>query len=494
MKIVCFSESEGIPEGKKMAQNRKKIKIVATIGPASRNPETIKKLIAAGVNVFRLNFSHGDHATHRSAITMIRSASGSLGQPVAILADLQGPKIRTGKTIDDKPITLRTGARVDVTSSMVECNDRIISVDYNGLEKEIGPGQKIMINDGAIRLAAKRVDPKRKRVECVVESGGVYGSHKGVNLPDVALSIPSLTEKDRHDLRFILKQDVQYCALSFVRKAADVEALRKIVRRTRPDVRIIAKIEKPEAADAIDSILNVADGIMVARGDLGVEAQPCDVPVLQKTLIARANASGRIVIVATQMLESMIEHPLPTRAESSDVANAVFDRTDAVMLSGETAVGRFPVEAVAMMARIANAAEGSVFFKSDLLDLSTRGCRSAHAVCEAAAWASRDLGGAPVCVFTLSGDTAIYMSKIRTIAPIFAFSPVNNVVRQLSLAWNVTPFHIPFEKHLDDLMTDAEKLLLRNRLVKKGDQLIVVSGATPVRGATNIMRIKRVGM
>jgi pyruvate kinase len=477
-----------------MAQKTNKTKIVATIGPASRNPETIKKLIAAGVNVFRLNFSHGDHTAHRRAITMIRSASGSLGRPVAILADLQGPKIRTGKTTDDKPITLRTGALVELTSSNVACNDSIISVDYNGLEKEIGPGQKIMINDGAIRLVAKQVDRKRKRVECVVESGGVYGSHKGVNLPDVALSIPSLTEKDRRDLRFILKQDVQYCALSFVRKAADVEALRKIVRRTRPDIRIIAKIEKPEAAESIDSILGVSDGIMVARGDLGVEAQPCDVPVLQKTLIARANACGRIVIVATQMLESMIEHPLPTRAESSDVANAVFDGTDAVMLSGETAVGRYPVEAVAMMARIANAAEESAFFKSDIRDLSSRGgCRSAHAVCEAAAWASRDLGGAPVCVFTLSGDTALYMAKIRAAAPIFAFSPVSNVVRLLSLAWNVTPFHIPFEKHLDDLMTDAEKVLLRNRLVKKGDQVIVVSGATPVRGATNIMRIKRVG-
>jgi pyruvate kinase len=475
-----------------MREYRRKIKIVATIGPASRNPETIKKLIAAGVNVFRLNFSHGDHAAHRSAITMIRSASNLLGLPVAVLADLQGPKIRTGKTKDDTPVILRTGALVDLTSNAAECNDRIVSVDYNGLEKEIGPGQKIMINDGAIRLAVKRVDRKRKRVECVVESGGVYGSHKGVNLPNVALSIPSLTAKDRRDLHFILQQDVQYCALSFVREAGDVETLRKRVRRTRPDIRIIAKIEKPEAAAAIDSILNVADGIMVARGDLGVEVPPCDVPVLQKTLIARANACGRIVIVATQMLESMIEHPLPTRAESSDVANAVFDGTDAIMLSGETAVGRYPVETVAMMARIANAAEGSAFFKSDLRDISTRGGRSAHAVCEAAAWASRDLGGAPVCVFTLSGDTALYMSKIRNQAPVFAFSPVNNVVRQLSLAWNVTPFHITFEKHLDDLMACAEKELLRNRLVKKGDPLVMVSGATPVKGATNILRIKRV--
>jgi pyruvate kinase len=475
-----------------MRETNRKIKIVATIGPASRNPDTIQKLITAGVNVFRLNFSHGDHTVHRSAITMIRKASGALGRPVAILADLQGPKIRTGKTRNDEPVTLRTGARVYLTSSVAECGDRIISVDYSGLEKEIGPGQKIMINDGAIRLRVKRIDQKQKRVECLVESGGVYSSRKGVNLPDVALSIPSLTQKDLRDLRFIAGQDVQYCALSFVRRAADVEELRKKFRRLRPDIRIIAKIEKPEAAAAIDGILDVADGIMVARGDLGVEALPCDVPVLQKTLITRANACGRIVIVATQMLESMIEHPLPTRAESSDVANAVFDGADAIMLSGETAVGKYPLEAVTMMARIAGTAEASPFFKSDLRDLSTRGCRSAHAVCEAAAWASRDLGNAPVCVFTLSGDTALYMSKIKNQAPIFAFSPDRNVVRELALAWNVTPFHIPFRKHVDDLMTGAEKTLLKGTWVKKGDPLVMVSGATPVRGATNIMRIKKV--
>jgi pyruvate kinase len=476
-----------------MSTHTKKTKIIATIGPASRNPATIKRMIEAGVNVFRLNFSHGDHGAHGAAITMIRQASGRSGIPVAILADLQGPKIRTGRTPQDLPIRLKTGSTVMVTSRKAECSDTLISVDYEKLEQEIRAFQKIMINDGAIRLVAKRVDKKARQVECLVESGGVYSSHKGVNLPDVVLSVPSLTSKDLVDLRFILTQDIQFIALSFVRTPADIVHLRARVKKKRPDIRIIAKIEKPEAAAAIDGILEVADGIMVARGDLGVEASPFEIPILQKSLIARANACHRLVIVATQMLESMIEHALPTRAESTDVANAIFDGTDAIMLSGETAVGAYPVEAVAMMAAIAGTAEQSGYFNRAMNNRCNREHRAADAVCDAAAWASRDLGEAPVCVFTLSGDTALYMSKIRNQSPIYAFSPKLNVVHQLSLAWNVAAFHIPFEKELDVLMTDAEKTLLRQKLVKKGEMVIVVSGTTPVKGATNVMRIKRVG-
>ncbi|MBN2036175.1 MAG: pyruvate kinase [Chitinispirillaceae bacterium] len=476
-----------------MAALMKKTRIIATIGPASQNPETIRRLIRAGVNAFRLNFSHGDHATHGRSMAMIKQVSDRCNTPVALVADLQGPKIRTRCTEGNRPVMLKKGARIAVTGAKVECGKTLVAIDYPDLEKEIKPGQKIMINDGAIRLTTLSADKKARRIMCLVEAGGTYGSHKGVNLPDVKLSLPSLTSKDLSDLSFILRHDIQYLALSFVRSAADVLALRARVRSKRPGIRIIAKIEKPEAAAAIDSILDAADGIMVARGDLGVETTPSDVPVLQKTLISRANEQGKTVIVATQMLESMIEHPLPTRAESSDVANAIFDGADAIMLSGETAVGAFPLEAAAMMARIARTAEQSQYLHRDIINLSGTGRRSSRAVCEAAAWASRDLDNSPVCVFTLSGDTALYMSKIRNQSPIFAFSPEQKVVRMLSLAWNVTPFHIPFEKHMADLITDAESILLRNRLVRRGAHIILVSGTTPVKGATNVMRIKRVG-
>ena len=350
-----------------------------------------------------------------------------------------------------------------------------------------------MINDGAIGLRVNSVDRKARSAACTVLSGGSYSSHKGVNLPNVKLRIPSLTAKDRRDLAFILNANVNYIALSFVRSALDVSALRTIVDRKRPELKIIAKIEKPEAATAIDEILSVSDGIMVARGDLGVETSLFEVPVLQKDLTAKANAAGKLVIVATQMLESMIEHSAPTRAESTDVANAIFDGTDAIMLSGETAVGKYPVQAVEMMTHIAESAEQSSYFRTGIIDLNLGGRRSSHAVCEAAAWASRDLGGAPVCVFTLSGDTALYLSKIRNQSPLIAFSPDKNVVNMLSLAWNVTPIHIPFARHMADLMRDAENALLKRRLAKKGDTIVVVSGTTPVRGATNFLRVKKIG-
>ncbi|MGA2507377.1 MAG: pyruvate kinase [Chitinispirillaceae bacterium] len=471
----------------------KKTKIIATIGPASINPEIIKRLIQQGVNVFRLNFSHGDHAIHGNSIKTIREQAGKLGISVAILADLQGPKIRTGICAANGPIAVQKSSKVIITSRKKTCTEKLISIDYPHLEREIRPGQLIMINDGAIGLRVDSVDRKARSAACTVLSGGSYSSHKGVNLPNVALRIPSLTVKDRRDLAFILNADVNYIALSFVRSALDVSALRTIVDRKRPELKIIAKIEKPEAAKAIDSILSVSDGIMVARGDLGVETSLFEVPVLQKDLITKANAAGKLVIVATQMLESMIEHSAPTRAESTDVANAIFDGTDAIMLSGETAVGAYPVLAVEMMTHIAESAEQSSYFHTGIIDLSAGGRRSAHAVCEAAAWASRDLGGAPVCVFTLSGDTALYLSKIRNQSRLFAFSPDKNVVNMLSLAWNVTPIHIPFARHMADLMRDAENALLKRKCAKKGDAIVVVSGTTPVRGATNFLRVKKIG-
>ena len=471
----------------------KKTKIIATVGPASNSPRVIRGLLQHGVNVFRLNFSHGDHAFHENSIRTIRQEQKKLGITAAILADLQGPKIRTGVCAGSGPITVKKGAKIIVTSRKVLCTAECISIDYQHLERELKPGQFVMINDGAIRLRVDAVDAARRSARCTALTGGSYSSRKGVNLPNVNLRIPSLTVKDRRDLALILKADINYIGLSFVRSARDVAALRAIAGRKRPDMKIIAKIEKPEAAAAIDGILSVSDGIMVARGDLGVEASPFEVPILQKDLVAKANHAGKLVIVATQMLESMIEHAAPTRAESTDVANAIFDGTDAIMLSGETAVGAYPVEAAAMMAQISRTAEQSSYFSTGIVDLNPGERRSAGAVCEAAAWASRDLGGAPVCVFTLSGDTAHYLSKIRNQSTLFAFSPDKNVVNMLSLAWNVTPIYIPFARHMADLIADAEKTLVARRLTKKGDTIVIVSGTTPLRGATNFLRVKTIG-
>ncbi|MBN1758700.1 MAG: pyruvate kinase [Chitinispirillaceae bacterium] len=470
----------------------KRVKIVATIGPASGSSSVIRDLIQKGVNVFRLNFSHGDHETHRNTIRKIRSVTDRLGVDVAVLADLQGPKIRTRATEGNRPVEVKTGSLVRITSRNVISDATVISVDYGKLAKEVGAGQQIMINDGAIRLKVTGIGKNGDLIAKVL-SGGEYASHKGVNFPDVDLSIPSLTRKDRSDLDFILKEDIQFIALSFVRKAQDVISLRKIIEKKRQDIKIIAKIEKPEAARAIDSILDHTDGIMVARGDLGVEATPFTVPILQKELILHANARAKLVIVATQMLESMIQHPLPTRAESTDVANAIIDGTDAIMLSGETAMGKYPGEAVATMAQIVQETEKSRFINHDMVDLTRNDRSAAHALCEAAVWAGRDLGGIPLCVFTLSGSTALYLSKLHYEAPIIAFSPENQVVKMLSLAWNITAVPLPFITDIEELHTSGEAKMLERKWVKRGDFIGIISGTNSIRGATNTFRIRKVG-
>ena len=399
----------------------KKTKIIATIGPSSSSPSVIAELISKGVDIFRLNFSHGTHQILLQAIKDIRQQQTFLNKEIGILADLQGPKIRTGRTIDDKPVTIQKGAIVRLTSEKIISSADTISIDYPGLAKEVDTGQLIMINDGAIRLKVDRIS-NIGELFCTVISGGSYSSRKGVNLPDVDLATPSLTEKDRADLDFILEQDVQFIALSFVRKAADLEELKSIVSSRKKDIKIIAKIEKPEAASKADEILAACDGIMVARGDLGVETDPSVVPILQKKLIESADKAGKVVIVATQMLESMINNPLPTRAEASDVANAILDRTDAIMLSGETAVGAYPVRAVEMMVEIAQKAESSDYMPRDLVDLSRIGIHPPRAICDAAILASRDMGKIPICIFTISGDTAFYISKKRSLSPLFVFA------------------------------------------------------------------------
>jgi pyruvate kinase len=475
-----------------MTSHNKWVKIIATLGPASSSETVIRSLITNGVNVFRLNFSHGDHEMHGRNISVIRKSAEKLGREVGILADLQGPKIRTRKTADNCPVSITTGARVTITSRNVLCTADVISIDYAKIAEEISDGQEILINDGAIRLKVKQ-KKENGDLSATVLSGGEYSSHKGVNFPNVDLSIPSLTAKDRKDLTFITKQDIQFIALSFVRKAQDIIALRSVLKRNHKNIKVIAKIEKPEAARRINAILDSADGIMVARGDLGVEATPYVVPIIQKDLIKKANHAGKLVIVATQMLESMIHHSLPTRAESTDVANAIIDGSDAIMLSGETAVGHLPQNAVATMSRIASVVESSSYFHHDIIDLSTMKRYPPHALCEAAVWAGKDLGGIPLCVYTMTGETAFYLSKLRYNAPVFVFAPDMQVVRCLSLAWNIFPLFLPFSENIVQLHRDGERYLLNNKLVKNGTMIGIISGTNAIPGATNTFRIKRIG-
>ncbi len=477
-----------------MTSQLKKTRIVATLGPASGSPEKIRALLKEGVNVFRFNFSHSDHSAHIANLNTVYEVSRELGVYPALLADLQGPKIRTGKTEGNAPVTLHDGTRVVITTENVVCTDSVISIDHPTLAQEIEVGQEIAINDGLIRLKVELIDGSKNAIHCIVTDGGVYSSRKGVNLPNVRLSIPSVTEKDKDDLEFILANKFQFIALSFVRTAQDLKELKAIMNGRRPDIKIIAKIEKPEAAFNIESILRECDGIMVARGDLGVEAHTYQVPVIQKDLIYKANMAAKSVIVATQMLESMIENPVPTRAESTDVANAIFDGTDAVMLSGETAMGHYPEAAVQMMTRIAVTAESSNYFPKKIHDLSILNKYPPHALCEAAAYASSDLGFIPIIVITVSGDTAHYISKIRCQSPIFAFSPDENVVRQMSLIWSVQPQLLDFGKgEITDILRRAEKMLVDRGFVAENDLVAVLTGSTPIKGATSFLRIKRIG-
>ncbi|NLG15888.1 MAG: pyruvate kinase [Fibrobacter sp.] len=471
---------------------KKKVKIIATIGPSSATPEVIHKLLTEGTNIFRINFSHETQKSASAVILHIRQQAGKIGLEPAILVDLQGPKIRTGPTRENKTFTIQEGTLVRITPEEIESDDKAIFIRYPGLSAKIKKNSHILINDGAIRLRVEQIE-KSGSIYCTALSTGAYSSFKGANFPGLDLGIPSLTAKDLNDLNFILDKDIQYIALSFVRGPEDLQDLREITIKKRNDLKIIAKIEKPEAAEKISDILQVCDGIMVARGDLGVETTPYSVPVIQKELIDKANSAGKLVIVATQMLESMIRSRIPTRAESTDVANAIIDGTDAIMLSGETAVGLYPVESVQTMIQIATITENSHYIHEKNADLIIKDCYPPHAICEAAAHASFDMGKIPICVFTVSGDTALYLSKIKPQAPIYAFSPEMQTVRMLSMAWNVTPFFLRFATDIPGLLRDAEGVLLNAGLVKKNDLLALVSGTTPVKGATNSLQIKRVG-
>jgi pyruvate kinase len=465
-------------------------KIVCTIGPASRAPRIIERLLRAGMDVARLNFSHGSHADHAHSISMLRSAAIERQKPIAIVADLQGPKIRTGPLAGGSPVLLRSGQRFVITTARVLGDSTRVSTVFRPLPREVHRGDRILLSDGLIELRVEKV--RSQEVICEIVNGGALGEHKGINLPGIQLRVPALTQKDRADLLFALKHGANYIAVSFVRRPEDVVLAKRLIRRAGKDTPVIAKLEKPEAIENLDAILRVADGVMVARGDLGVEMNPECVPVMQKTIIARARQARRPVITATQMLESMTENPRPTRAEASDVANAILDGSDAVMLSAETASGKYPVEAVSIMAKIIEEAEASITEFSR--PSPQEQLKVAETVAELVCHASRELHMKLIAVFTHSGFTARLVSRYRPLVPIISFSPDAETRRRMALVWGVYPRNIPDVRKVDGLAQVAEKRLLEEGLVRKGDVIGIVAG-TPmgIRGTTNFMKFHVIG-
>ena len=471
---------------------QRRAKIVATLGPASNTEPVFRNLVRAGVDVVRLNFSHGTHEEKHRLIQMIRKVSREEHKPLCILADLQGPKIRTGKLKDGKAVLLTAGERLTITPSEVPGNASIVGTTFKTLAENVEQGSRILLSDGLIELRVHEV--LGEDVVCEIINGGMLGEHKGINLPGIPVRVPSLTEKDAEDLEFALKCNVDAIAVSFVRTAEDVRLVRNRVSAYGSETWIIAKLEKPQAIEHLDSILEAADGIMVARGDLGVEVPPEKVPAIQKQIIRRAAEYSKPVITATQMLESMIENPRPTRAEVSDVANAIYDGTDAVMLSGESAVGKYPVEAVSMMARIVSESERHI--KQDTFAaarIRTASLSIAETICEATAHAADDLDLRGIALFTESGATARKLSKFHPSAPIFALSPVEVTINRLNLLWGTTPVRCPKVNSTEALVECAENLLEQHGYVRPKEVIAIVAGTRTKSGSTNFLRLHVMG-
>lgn len=475
----------------------RKTKIIATLGPATESAAHIEKLLKAGVDVCRLNLSHGELSWHKERVRIIRNTSQKLNKPVSIILDIQGPRIRTGSLHNGKPVRLKTGETIAITTRNISGKEGLIATAYQSLPDDVRKGDRILLDDGTMELRV--LGASGKEVKCLIVTGGVLKEHKGMNLPGVSLSVPSLTEKDRRDLSTGLAWGVDYVALSFVRSAKDVKTARAFIVKQGFSVPVIAKIEKPEAVQDIGEILDEADGVMLARGDLGVEMEMQKVPLIQKDIIKLANKKGKPVITATQMLESMISRSRPTRAEASDVANAILDGTDAVMLSGETSVGKYPFEAVKMMSRIAMEAEKNMPSAEPgrrLLDLKSQYRNSkifAAAIAHAALDAAIATDAAAIIVYTLSGKTAQLISKLKPFCRICALTPEEAVYNRLPLLWGVAPIIIPFGGSTDAMLSLGEKTLSGKRLLKKGDTVVIVSGTSATVGATNMMKVHRIG-
>jgi len=463
---------------------RRRTKIVATIGPASGEPDRLRALVEAGMDGARLNFSHGAHSHHAERVDTIRAVQEEIGRPLALIADLQGPKLRVGHL--DEPVQLRPGDDIDLVGGESAPNGAL-PVSPAVIGDVLRPGHDVLIDDGLIRLKVAEVAGGRARCEILV--GGQVLSHKGVNLPGVPVPIPSLTQKDVSDLELALSLEVDFVALSFVRSPADVRDLRRLIEEAGSNARVIAKIEKSEAVDALDAVLAEADGVMVARGDLGVEIGPAAVPLLQKRIILKALERGKPVITATQMLESMIHNAEPTRAEASDVANAILDGTSAVMLSGETAIGEYPVEAVRTMATIATEVEPSLGYRHQLPEASDEpsvGNAMSNAACDLA----ETLGASAILVPTFSGRTASAVARLRPRRPVVGLSHHQYALQQMALEWGVTPLDIPECADVEELWSRSLGAAKDAGVVQSGDRVVITAGtAVNIPGSTNVIKV-----
>ncbi|MEP7020214.1 MAG: pyruvate kinase [Pseudonocardiales bacterium] len=467
----------------------RRAKIVCTLGPATDSPERCRALVEAGMDVARLNFSHGEHAEQGRRYHEVRQAASSAGRNVAVLADLQGPKIRLGRFADG-PVEWATGERVRITVEECEGTHDRVSTTYKQLADDVRPGDKLLVDDGNIALVAVEVE-NCTDVVCDVTEGGTVSNNKGLSLPGVTVSVPAMSDKDAEDLAFALRLGVDFIALSFVRNAEDVKLVHRVMDEVGIRRPVIAKIEKPEAVDRLEDIVLAFDGVMVARGDLGVEMPLEQVPVVQKRAIEICRNNAKPVIVATQMLESMITHSRPTRAEASDVANAVIDGADAVMLSGETSVGKYPVQAVATMSRIISSVENSGIRVSELQHQPRT---SGGAIVKAAKDIGDALGAVALVAFTQTGDTARRLARLQPTQRLLVFTPVEQVQRQMALLWGAEAHLVWTVKTTDDMVRQVDSALVNRSVCRPGDLVIVVAGTPPTTpGATNTIRVHRIG-
>ena len=467
----------------------RRAKIVATLGPACSSYDQLRALIDAGVNIARINMSHGSYEVHEETYNNLKRAAADAGKPVGVLADLQGPKIRLEK-FENGPHLLEPGDIFKITVEDTPGTKELVGTTFKGLVGDVEPGDTLLVDDGKVRLEAISKDATTVTTKVIV--GGMVSNNKGINLPGVAVSVPALSEKDEDDLRWALKLGVDYIALSFVRNAEDVVRVREIMAEEGISKPVIAKVEKPQAVDALEDIVDSFDGIMVARGDLGVELPPEQVPIVQKKAVEFARRWAKPVIVATQMLESMISSPVPTRAEVSDVANAVLDGADAVMLSGETSVGQYPIQTVEIMARILESTEEQG--ASRIPPLGTKPRTQGGAMTLAAVEVAEFVEAKYICIFTESGDSARRMSRLRSLIPMLAFTPDEAIRRRMSLTWGIQSALVEPVHHTDEMYHQVDDYLLGNKLAKDGDKVVVISGSPPgVPGSTNDVRVHVVG-
>jgi len=488
-----LTDNYGSSAGQGGMDRSRRAKIVATLGPSCSTIPIFRELVRAGLDVARLNFSHGSHEQKAELIRMVRQVSKEEKKPICILADLQGPKIRTGLLKDHKPVMLVAGKKLTITPRQIEGTASLVSTVFTTLAENLESGSRILLSDGLIELRVLQI--KGEDVVCEIVNGGLLGEKKGINLPGIPVKVPSLTEKDEEDLIFAIGQGVDTVAVSFVRTADDVRHVKNRLAALKSDAWVIAKLEKPQAIEHLDSILEIADGIMVARGDLGVEVPPEKVPAIQKHIIKRAAEFRKPVITATQMLESMIDNPRPTRAEASDVANAIYDGTDAVMLSGETAAGKYPVEAIAMMAKIVSETEQQIRIDPTPRTRIRRTTKLsvAETICECMAHSAEDLDVSAIAIFTESGATVRLLSKYRPDPPIYALSAYESVINRSMLLWGTYPILCNRFRDTDELVGMAESILEERGYIQQRQVVGIVAGTRTKSGATNFLRLHMVG-